>query len=86
MKRRNLLQHGGLAGILAASSSPALAQSLPEIRWRLASSFPKSLDTIYGGADTVARTIGVPVGVITALLGAPFLLWQLRRTQSGYAL
>ena len=37
-------------------------------------------------ADTVARTIGVPVGVITALVGAPFLLWLLRRTRSGYAL
>lgn len=37
-------------------------------------------------ADTIARTIGVPVGVITALVGAPFLLWLLRRARAGYAL
>ena len=57
MKRRNLLQHGGLAGILAASSSPALAQSLPEIRWRLASSYPKSLDTLIGAAEHFSKRI-----------------------------
>ena len=34
-------------------------------------------------ADTVARTIGVPVGVITALIGAPFLLWLLHRARAG---
>jgi iron complex transport system permease protein len=37
-------------------------------------------------ADTLARTIGVPVGVITALIGAPFLLWLLQRARAGYAL
>ena len=37
-------------------------------------------------ADTVARTIGVPVGVITAIIGAPFLLWLLHRARTGYAL
>ena len=37
-------------------------------------------------ADTAARTIGVPVGVITALIGAPLLLLLLRRARAGYAL
>ncbi|MFM8279386.1 MAG: FecCD family ABC transporter permease [Candidatus Limnocylindrus sp.] len=37
-------------------------------------------------ADTLARTIGVPVGVITALIGVPFLLWLLQRARAGYAL
>jgi iron complex transport system permease protein len=37
-------------------------------------------------ADTVARTISVPVGVITALIGAPCLLWLLHRARAGYAL
>jgi iron complex transport system permease protein len=37
-------------------------------------------------ADTIARSIGVPVGVITALIGAPFLLWLLNRARTGYAL
>lgn len=40
---------------MAAVASPAIAQSSPEIKWRLASSFPKSLDTIYGGAEVMAK-------------------------------
>jgi iron complex transport system permease protein len=49
------------------------------------------LSTIGGAlllllADTIARSIGVPVGVITALIGAPFLLWLLHRARTGYAL
>ena len=40
-----------------AVSAPALAQALPEVRWRCASSFPKSLDTIYGGADVIAKRV-----------------------------
>ena len=47
---------GGLAGVLAAGRPPAVhAQAL--VRWRLASSFPKPLDTIYGGAETFARKV-----------------------------
>ena len=35
-------------------------------------------------ADTVARTAGgVPVGVVTALIGAPFFLWLLHRAAGG---
>ena len=36
---------------------PAVAQSAPEVRWRLTSSFPKSLDVIYGGAETLAKLV-----------------------------
>ena len=45
-------------GAVAAASSfpkPAIAQSMPEIKWRLTSSFPKSLDTIYGAAEVFAE-------------------------------
>jgi TRAP-type mannitol/chloroaromatic compound transport system substrate-binding protein len=50
------MTHAGLAGVLAAGAAPAVhAQAL--VRWRLASSFPKSLDTIYGGAETFARHV-----------------------------
>jgi TRAP-type mannitol/chloroaromatic compound transport system substrate-binding protein len=55
MERRSFIKHTGLAGILAASSAPAFAQAAPEVKWRLASSFPKSLDTIFGGAEVVAK-------------------------------
>jgi TRAP-type mannitol/chloroaromatic compound transport system substrate-binding protein len=60
MQRRSFLKGvGGLGAGLAAGAAdrPAMAQSGPEVRWRLASSFPKSLDTIYGAADTIARTV-----------------------------
>jgi TRAP-type mannitol/chloroaromatic compound transport system substrate-binding protein len=55
MQRRSFLRNTGLAGILAAGSAPAFAQAAPEVKWRLASSFPKSLDTIFGGAVTVSE-------------------------------
>jgi iron complex transport system permease protein len=38
-------------------------------------------------ADVVARSLGeIPVGVVTAMIGAPFFLFLLRRTQRGYEL
>ena len=40
-----------------AVAAPAIAQSSPEIKWRLTSSFPKSLDTIYGGAEQFAKYV-----------------------------
>jgi TRAP-type mannitol/chloroaromatic compound transport system substrate-binding protein len=57
MERRSFIKHAGLAGILAAGSAPAFAQAAPEVKWRLASSFPKSLDTIFGGAETIAKRV-----------------------------
>jgi len=40
---------------------------------------------LLAGADLCARLLGeIPVGVVTALLGAPFFLAMLRRTRSGY--
>ncbi len=56
MDRRSLLRHTGLAGVLAAATAPAV-HAQPALRWRLASSFPKSLDTIFGGAETFANRV-----------------------------
>ncbi len=40
---------------------------------------------LLASADLCARLLGeIPVGVVTALLGAPFFLAMLRRTRSGY--
>ncbi len=39
---------GVAAGTVAA---PAIAQSQPNVQWRMAASWPKSLDTLFGGAD-----------------------------------
>ena len=61
MERRSFLKNTGLAGILAAGSAPAFAQA-PTIKWRCASSFPKSLDTIYGTAETAAKALAEATG------------------------
>ena len=56
MKRRTVLTSGlALAG--TALAAPAIAQSQPAIRWRLTSSFPKSLETIYGGGEMFADRV-----------------------------
>ncbi|MEY2800636.1 MAG: hypothetical protein RL513_220, partial [Pseudomonadota bacterium] len=56
MHRRSLLARTGLGGILAAGCAPAV-QAQPIVRWRLASSFPRSLDTIYGAAEAFAHRV-----------------------------
>ncbi|MEI4486324.1 TRAP transporter substrate-binding protein [Frigidibacter sp. MR17.14] len=61
MDRRSFLTKASIggAGVAAASvlAAPAIAQANPKVTWRLTSSFPKSLDTIYGGADTLSKYI-----------------------------
>jgi len=58
MDRRSFLTKATVGGVAAAGAaalaSPVIAQSMPKINWRMTSSFPKSLDTIYGGAETFA--------------------------------
>ncbi len=57
MKRRQFVQAAGLGLAATAIAKPAIAQSAPEIKWRLTSSFPKSLDTIYGAAETLSKAV-----------------------------
>jgi len=56
MDRRDLIK-GGAAGLLAGFANPATAANLPTIRWRMASSFPKSLDTIYGAGEVLSKRL-----------------------------
>ncbi len=56
MDRRSIIKNAGLAGVLAAGIAPAV-HAQAAIRWRLASSFPKSLDTIHGAADVFAGAV-----------------------------
>ncbi len=57
MKRRQFIQTAGAGLAASAVAAPAIAQSQPEVKWRLASSFPKSLDTIYGGGEFLAKQV-----------------------------
>ncbi|MGB3864770.1 MAG: TRAP transporter substrate-binding protein [Xanthobacteraceae bacterium] len=57
MKRRDFLKVSATGAAVAAVASPAIAQSSPEIKWRMTSSFPKSLDTIYGGGEHFVKQV-----------------------------
>ena len=62
MERRKFLggAAAGAAAVTTLASSfpkPAIADTQPEIKWRMASSFPKSLDTIFGGADIISQRV-----------------------------
>ena len=63
MERRSFLKHAGagLAGV-AATAAPAVAAELPTIKWRLASSFPRTLDTIFGATESVAKHVAAATG------------------------
>ncbi|NYZ12443.1 TRAP transporter substrate-binding protein [Azospirillum sp. RWY-5-1] len=57
MKRRAFLAGaaGGVAG--SAIAAPAIAQERPAVSWRLASSFPKSTDILFGTSELIARRV-----------------------------
>jgi TRAP-type mannitol/chloroaromatic compound transport system substrate-binding protein len=57
MERRSFLKKAGAGVAAGAIAAPAIAQGAPEVKWRLASSFPKSLDTIYGAAEVISKRV-----------------------------
>jgi len=56
--RRSFLKKVAAGAAVSTVAAPAIAQSQPSIQWRLAASWPKSLDTLFGGAELVARRVG----------------------------
>jgi TRAP-type mannitol/chloroaromatic compound transport system substrate-binding protein len=64
MDRRSIVKGAGLAGVLAAGVAPAV-HAQPTVRWRLAASFPRSLDTIFGSAEKMSE-------IVKALSGGKF--------------
>jgi TRAP-type mannitol/chloroaromatic compound transport system substrate-binding protein len=57
MKRREFLKSAGIGLAGSAVAAPAIAQSMPELKWRLTASWPKSLDTLYGGCEYFSKRI-----------------------------
>lgn len=66
MKRRQFVRNASMAaagGALVAgcasgeSGSAASVQTRPRVSWRLTSSFPRSLDTIYGAAEVLGNRV-----------------------------
>src|SRR6202165_1780824 len=57
MKRRDFIKATGIGVAGAAVAAPAIAQSTPEIKWRMTCSWPKSLDTLYGGAEQLSKAV-----------------------------
>jgi TRAP-type mannitol/chloroaromatic compound transport system substrate-binding protein len=60
MKRREFLGAATLAGAASAADAlakPAIAQQMPQLKWRCTSSFPKSLDVIYGAVEMFAKAV-----------------------------
>ena len=57
MDRRKLIKTTAAGAAAATIAAPALAQSKPKISWRLTSSYPKSLDTLFGISTQVAKRV-----------------------------
>ena len=58
LSRRKFIKTAGAGGLAAtAVASPAIAQSMPEVKWRLTASWPKSLDTLYGNPEYLSKRI-----------------------------
>lgn len=59
MQRRKFLTTAGFGLAAGAIAAPAIAQSPshPEIKWRLAASWPKSLEALWGAVELIAKRV-----------------------------
>ena len=58
MQRRAFLMRASAGVAATAIARPAIAQTGAPVRWRLATSWPKSLDTLYGGVEAMCQRVG----------------------------
>jgi TRAP-type mannitol/chloroaromatic compound transport system substrate-binding protein len=58
MKRRSFLKKAAAGLAVGSVAAPAIGQTQPTFNWRMAASWPKSLDTLYGGAELLCRRVG----------------------------
>jgi len=57
LKRREFLKVAGIGVATSAVAAPAVAQSMPEIKWRMPTSWPKSLDALFGACETFSKYV-----------------------------
>ncbi len=62
MQRRSFVHGAGMAGVLATGAAPPIVHAQTSLRWRIASSFPKSLDTLFGACDVFAKKVSDMTG------------------------
>ena len=63
MQRRSFLKNTAVGAAAGAVAAPALAQATqPAITWRMASSFPKTLDAIYGSGENFVKRVAQLTG------------------------
>jgi len=62
MERRSFIKKAAIGATAGAVAAPALAEALPTINWRLASSFPKSLDTVFGASEILTKRVSQLTG------------------------
>ncbi len=57
MQRRTFLTAATVGAAGATLATPAVVKAAPKVEWRMASSFPKSLDTLFGGGEGIAKRV-----------------------------
>ncbi|MFL6623558.1 MAG: TRAP transporter substrate-binding protein [Sulfurifustis sp.] len=57
MQRRSFLKKAAAGVAAGAVAAPAIAESQPTIQWRMATSWPKSLDTVFGGTEVIGKRV-----------------------------
>jgi TRAP-type mannitol/chloroaromatic compound transport system substrate-binding protein len=68
VQRRSFLKKAGLGLAAGAAAAPGIvnaqapAAGLPTISWRMAGSWPKSLDTLYGGMEQISKRVAEATG------------------------
>ncbi|MEO8717155.1 MAG: TRAP transporter substrate-binding protein [Burkholderiales bacterium] len=58
MKRRSFLKKAAVGLAAGTVAAPAIVHAQQAINWRMAASWPKALDTLYGGAEHLAKRVG----------------------------
>ncbi len=64
MQRRSFLKTAAAGASASAIAAPAVAQSTeqPALSWRMASSFPKTIDTVFGAGERFTKRVAALTG------------------------